>query len=233
MLRELEMLVATTRKDIRYLLPLTQHGRRSGGLTIATLNYDLSIEYACDEVGVNASTGIGGWVSQGRVKFENEGVHLLKLHGSINWSWTQSGQEEGRFPRRTIHVGENRSDDRRSEPAVIFGQRDKLTAEGPFLGLLAEFETRLASSTRLVAIGYSFRDQHVNELIRRWAAEDSDRTILVVDPYWPERFAASHDDFRGELNRFLVPPDWKDPPPFEPRIEIWREPCSLAVRQLA
>lgn len=116
---------------------------------------------------------------------------------------------------------------------MVFGQRGKLRAEGPFLGLLAEFEKQLAVASRLIVIGYSFRDDHVNELIRRWIAEDIDRTILVVDPAWPEHFNQRSDDFRSELNRHLVPPTWKEQPTFAPRLEVWREPCSVALEKLA
>ena len=89
-------------------------------------------------------------------------------------------------------------------PALVFGEGAKLQAKGPFLGLLAEFERHLASPTQLVVIGYSFRDIHVNEVIRRWTAQDTSRTILVVDPEWPERFP-NPKDFRRELNAYLIP----------------------------
>ena len=41
-------------------------------------------------------------------------------------------------------------------PAVSFGQRNKLTAEGPFLDLLRAFQVELAKADRLTVIGYSF-----------------------------------------------------------------------------
>ena len=75
-------------------------------------------------------------------------------------------------------------DEGTGRPAVIFGQRGKLRAEGPFLSLLAEFERQLSNAGRLVVIGYSFRDDHVNEIIRRWTADDIARQITVVDPDW-------------------------------------------------
>ena len=70
-------------------------------------------------------------------------------------------------------------------PVVIFGHRRKLRGEGPFLSLLADFERQLAPTDRLVVIGYSFRDDHVNQVIRRWTFERP-REVVIVDPNWSE-----------------------------------------------
>jgi hypothetical protein len=69
-----------------------------------------------------------------------------------------------------------------------------LVASGPFLSLLLEFERLLESATRLIIIGYSFRDDHVNEVIRRWLADDASRTITIVDP------SLRPDDAHGGIN---------------------------------
>ena len=53
-------------------------------------------------------------------------------------------------------------------PAVIFGQGNKLRSEGPFMAMLMEFERQVGAARNLVVIGYSFRDAHVNAVIRRW-----------------------------------------------------------------
>ncbi len=231
MIDELRDLVALTDKEVEYLGPLVQHGSAPGGLTIATLNYDLSIEHAARAAGIPVTTGIDGWISSGRWSWPRDPcIRLLKLHGSIDWVWAQSEHVEGHFPRRTLSVSEEPG--ARQKPALVFGQRGKLRADGPFLGLLAEFERQLAESTRLIAIGYSFRDDHVNELITRWAAEDASRTILVVDPAWPTLF---DEDFRRDLQRYLIPPD-DQPELFRPRLRVWPLRCSealLLLRQAA
>ena len=53
-------------------------------------------------------------------------------------------------------------------PAVIFGGRSKLRADGPYLDLLREFVSALTGTEDLVVVGYSFRDDHVNEVVRTW-----------------------------------------------------------------
>jgi hypothetical protein len=65
--------------------------------------------------------------------------------------------------------------------AVIFGGKNKLTAEGPFLDLLFWFRQTLQLSNELVVIGYSFRDDHVNHTILSWLrASDTNRLIVIT-----------------------------------------------------
>jgi NAD-dependent SIR2 family protein deacetylase len=228
MLDELRQLVATTAKNVNYLTPLVEMGRRPGGLTIATLNYDRAVEQAAASAQVPLDSGIERWVAEGRWTWRQDGIRLLKLHGSIDWVWESEKHVDGYLPRTGVTVTDNPAEDRR-RPVLIFGQRGKLRAEGPFLSLLGEFESELSKADRLIVIGYSFRDEHVNELIRRWTSEAFDRKILVIDPAWPERFGGPDRDFRAQLDRHLVPPSWQDEPQFAPRIEVWRERCSEAV----
>lgn len=70
-------------------------------------------------------------------------------------------------------------------PAVVFGAQGKLRASGPFLDLLAEFRKALGSTDRLVIVGYSFRDDHINETIRKWIRGSTTRGIVVLDPETP------------------------------------------------
>jgi hypothetical protein len=97
--------------------------------------------------------------------------------------------------------------------------------------LLAEFEEQLADADQLIVIGYSFRDDHVNEVIRNWTLERKSNHLLVVDPNWPGENDA-HTAFQRELAVHLVPPHWKDPPTFSSRLEIVRSPCSEALEEL-
>jgi SIR2-like domain len=67
---------------------------------------------------------------------------------------------------------------------VIFGGRNKLTAEGPFLDLLMRFKDALMDANRLIVIGYSFRDDHINHLVLSWLrgqSERSDRQMVIID----------------------------------------------------
>ena len=67
-------------------------------------------------------------------------------------------------------------------PAVVFGEAGKLRSEGPYLELPLAWSAELRLADSLVVVGYSFRDQHVNEVIARWFHADARRRITVVDP---------------------------------------------------
>lgn len=231
MLAALQAAVATTPKKVGYLRPLVRQARHLGQLTIATLNYDLSIEQAATAEEIPVETGIEHWISTGRWSWPNDGIRLLKLHGSINWFFAGT-HTAGHLPRNVVEVTAHPEPGRR--PALLFGQRGKLQAEGPFLGLLAEFENALSSAQQLVVIGYSFRDDHVNDVVTRWSAEDVGRRLLIVDPFWPQYTDASASDqgwdFRAQLHQHLSGSALQGIPA---RLAVWRMRSSVAIERLA
>lgn len=232
LLKELRDLVATHPKDTRYLTPLTEVAREGEGLTIATLNYDLAIEQAAASCQMQCATGVERWLGAGGWEWPKTGIRLLKLHGSINWVWERPTQDSGHLPRPVMRIAADPQTET-NPPAIVFGARGKLQTEGPFLSLLIELEQLLRTAEQLVVIGYSFRDDHINQVIQRWTLEDRARKIVVVDPGWPERFSyASVSDFRRDLAMHFLPSDSYGSQEFEPRLEIRRQPCSQAVRDL-
>jgi hypothetical protein len=189
-----------------YLEPLIALGRHAEGVTIATLNYDLSIEGQAELLNVPCHTGIRSWVDRKPLVWPASGIQLLKLHGSVGWSFVPQQTQFGQLDEEAIvESSDPLGDD--YLPAVVYGQREKLRARGPFLELLGEFQRRLAKSDRLVVVGYSFQDAHVNEIIRRWVNGDPVRRICVIDPSFPSQvpYYVFLNDFRISLIRALVP----------------------------
>jgi len=181
MVTELVRLLETTPKAMSYLGPLVRQGDSPTGLTVATLNYDLSVEHACDAEGVTCESGISQWTTAGSWDWPQRGVRLLKLHGSIDWAWVKHHGEAGRLPGRTVAPIDTQARDRQP-PALVFGHGAKLRPDGPFLSLLGEFEKLLANAEELLVVGYSFRDDHINEVIRRWFTELPASRITLIDP---------------------------------------------------
>jgi hypothetical protein len=137
------------------------------------------VEHAGERQGVSVDTGIAFWWEHRSRNWADEGVRLLKLHGSVDWEWFEPEHRQGHLP----HVNVRQVSDDTSyggSPAVI-GGRKKLRAEGPFLSLLAEFESQLSQAQRLLVVGSSFRDAHINEVISRWTTEDDASQLVVVD----------------------------------------------------
>ena len=181
-----------------YLAPSVRLGRAEGGTTIVTLNYDLSIEGQAAAIGIPCDTGIRSWSVDGKLSWRIGSVNLLKLHGSIGWSFSPQYSHDGQLEEELVVSGQTGQ-----SPAVIFGQREKLRATGPFLQLFDEFRKRLDTANQLVVIGYSFQDDHVNEIIRRWINRDKLRHIIVIDPFFPthQMGAAEDSDFRPRTSR--------------------------------
>jgi SIR2-like domain len=231
MLAGLQEEVATTQKEISYLWPLLRLAADPERAEIVTLNYDLAVEGAGEGIGVKVHTGIDGWVGTGRWEWPERGPRLIKLHGSIDWVWQDDRAVDGRLPSRYVVQTPNPAEEQRPL-AVVFGLRGKLRAEGPFLSALAEFEARLEGASRLVAIGYSFRDDHVNQVIRRWTFEDRAREVVLVDPGLPGEMPAPRANltFRESLLAFLrQEPDAKGD---RTRIRLVRKPAKEAIPEL-
>ena len=154
---------------VDYLRPLLAPLSRQHSLVVATLNYDNSVELAAESEGLACDMGIGNWLERGEFDPSAPGLHLLKLHGSVDWRLKTTGVQRDRG-----HRG--------NRMQVIFGGGNKLTARGPFLDLLQALRRGLAAANRLTVIGYSFRDSHVNEYVRRWLVSSPDRKLRIIAP---------------------------------------------------
>ncbi len=209
--------ILTVKSDdaVAYLHPLAEIAKsQTGGLMVATLNYDLTVETMCLAEGVSYSTGMDTWPNAGRWDFPQSGVSLLKLHGSINWRLSNGATAPGSLPHQQIIETDPKAFIAgpdvvtRDVPAIVFGQT-KLRPDGPFVALLLEFARRLEGIEHLVIVGYSFRDDHVNEQLRRWINADTRREITVVDPGMPTThqwgWPRVEDSFRSQLLWNLLP----------------------------
>jgi hypothetical protein len=183
---------------VSYLTPLVELARSQGSLTIATLNYDRTIEILAEREALAYDTGIDTWLTRGEFEWNEAGVQLLKLHGSIDWVVERIGREYRALPLveiKKLNPGEQPA--YRQRPAVVFGEAGKLRSEGPYLELLLAWATQLKRATDLLVVGYSFRDDHVNEFIARWFVSDPTRRIVLVDTKPEEEWEV--DSFRWNL----------------------------------
>lgn len=173
-------------EKVQYLAPLLDSLRDEQKLTIATLNYDNTIELLTNSKQIFYSTGLESWLNTGSFGKIDNGVLLLKLHGSIDWELKDGSCDEKRpLPYKTIErVSEEQVKKAGFRPAVIFGHKNKLTANGPFLEILQTFQKELDSADRLTIIGYSFGDNHINIYISNWLNQNQNHTIRVIDPYF-------------------------------------------------
>lgn len=199
-----------------YLLPLVKlANHNTGPLTVATLNYDLALETASLGAGIEVCRGVEGWNETRTVTFDDSPLHLLKLHGSLDWTRVAE-RDHGARPK-LAGTGLYFAKPGQEAPFIVFGQREKLRAEGPFLDLLATFKRSLHDARDLVVVGYAFRDKHINETVANWLVSDAVRRIVIVDPaFAPD----TDDDFATELRR------WAEKDAGSERVRIQPESAS-------
>lgn len=196
-----------TRSKIEYLFPLIEAGRR-GRITIATLNYDNAIERCAAHHKVPFTTGIDSWIASRHIQSLSAGITLLKLHGSIDWLWPSPWI--GADKQSEVTVIESANDAKMEQIrnsagayrysaeqvgkslAIIFGGDNKLSARGPFLDLLWHFKNELREAKHLVAVGYSFRDTHVNHIVGDWLITNPEARMTVIDKGLPPKQWTHH-----------------------------------------
>lgn len=205
---------------IDYLSPLADLLKCQKQLCIATLNYDNTIELFAETSQVNYSTGIDGWSQTGEFRMEDDGIFLLKLHGSINWKLLRDQRSlEKPMPHSRIQIASPEDAEKEYyRPAVIFGQRNKLTAEGPFLDLIRAYQNELTKTDRVLIAGYSFRDPHINEYLTQWLNNKKDAEMVVIDPY----IENSENEYIQCMKAFIR----------EPRFKIIKEKVEDALPKL-
>jgi len=193
-------------EDVSYLKPIFRLADSQTHCTVATLNYDRTLEDAAYESDVRMDTGIDHWTSNGEWSFNNDApVHLLKLHGSIDWIEEDIHTDalpEARF--RTRRDDDQFPNFRGVRPGMIFGGANKLRADGPYLELLSRWEDVLTSSDNLIVVGYSFRDDHINEILRRWVNRGPHRRMVVIDPEARDLRQFGKTNFISQLQQDLL-----------------------------
>jgi hypothetical protein len=190
-----------TADKVRYLTPLTELYASQGSLTVATLNYDLTIETLGDVVTTPVDTGMDDWLPKQRLRF-SAGIKLLKLHGSIDWKLVRHPVVAPGFTKLPYVSVQRQKGIEPDTPAVIFGAGNKLRADGPYLALLREFDGALEETDVLLVVGYSFRDDHVNTMLTSWMNTKEEKRIVILDNA-ADRFGEFPDSLDLSLGNYL------------------------------
>lgn len=207
----IDLLGRPTKLD--YLKPLLELAKNQPqGADVITLNYDLTVEMAAEQGGVQVNTAIESWRPGRPLDFPSkEGVlNLVKVHGSLNWR--RKPPEDKFFPHVSARGMEevelfSQDDSSRHDarlPWIVVGDRDKLGTDGPTLALNFAAREALQRANHLAVVGYSFRDPHINSLVRDWLAECSSRTMNILDNKWIPYNYQDKDkkSFRTEMVEF-------------------------------
>jgi hypothetical protein len=138
---------------------------RSEPIEIFTTNYDLLFEQALEDFRIPFFDGFVGsrrpFFDPHAVEFDKLPIRwarLWKLHGSINW---RCGLVEGNF-----EVWRSSTDD--GGDVVIHPSHLKYeeSRKMPYLALMDRLRRFISTpSSTLITVGYSFADQHINDVI--------------------------------------------------------------------
>ncbi len=154
-------------------------------LRIFSLNYDMCVERAC---------GLGNVCRGFRLIKMDDGcirkvwkdgqmddeaadqlpIILYKLHGSIDWRREKMSRmlycEDSPDPCSDI-----------DDYQLIFGTTYKLSYQDPFLYQISELRKFSGRARLIIAIGYGFNDDHINEIIGKSMSQRDDVKLLSVD----------------------------------------------------
>lgn len=163
---------------------------------IFTTNYDLYSEKALDELGILYCNGFSGLInryfnpmvfnyayaeqmelSNNKWNVIDNFIYLYKLHGSINW--IESEENCHLFKVKEVQIPNEEND-----TVMIYPTPTKQVASfaSPYSDLFREFQKKLMQEKNvLVVIGYSFSDEHINNLIYQALTIPNFRLIIFQD----------------------------------------------------
>jgi hypothetical protein len=174
---------------------LIQRDRALARPWVFTLNYDLFSETAMDRLGIPYINGFLGSIerrfnpaafryslseqldtSSRKWSSVDSLVYFAKLHGSVSWE----SREDGLFP-----VVETAPRLLTADRLLIYPTPSKQNASfaSPYSDMFREFQTRVArDQSVLISLGYSFGDEHVNNIIFQALTIPTFRLVAFVDP---------------------------------------------------
>jgi len=160
-------------------------------LRIFTLNYDLCIEKTCNHIRIERGFDEKRLLDVRKFEDDDErpvDLFLYKNHGSIDWK-----KNELDVLTYSDEIGNISVD----EIEIIFGTNYKLQYLDPYLYSIFEFRKYSLGAKFVIAIGYSFSDEHINGIIRQALVRDSEKKILSVGP------GKEESQKRGEIAKKL------------------------------
>lgn len=172
-----------------------------------TTNYDVAFEYSFDKLGVQYIDGFSGFnrrtlrpeifdhdiffpgsTTQGKVHRIERVVKYFKLHGSLTWvSEPPSSSNIYGISEYPIDYIRNiiKEDIETAGKLMIYPTTEKKThtLDFPYSELFRQFSNVISQpQSVLITFGYSFRDEHINDIIHQALAIPS-FTLVIIDYY--------------------------------------------------
>jgi hypothetical protein len=158
---------------------------------IFTLNQDLLLErHFLERARLSPYRRWSGWQIPGMRQTPTAGVAVHTLRSGIDriiWKWTPDDPpftvDNDKQPYFKLHGSSNWTDASGTQLLVMGGNKETSIDQFPVLKWYHEKfeEYLLRPDTRLMIIGYSFGDRHINKAIRD-AADAGNLRMFVIDP---------------------------------------------------
>ena len=157
---------------------------------IFTTNYDLIIEKSLEASHIPYFDGFVGsyepffW-QESVDRFVNKDdmtknwIRLWKIHGSLSWFWKEDDKLK---TQKIVRIGKVGDISAEKNELVIYPSKEKYDSsrKQPFIAYFDRFKNYLSSGELLfVFSGYSFSDQHINEIIFNSLRENNRLFALV------------------------------------------------------
>jgi len=157
---------------------------------IFTTNYDLIIEKSLEE---NRMPYFDGFVGSNEPFFWQESIdtfvekfdltqnwtRLWKLHGSLNWFWKKDKKTDN---LKIIRVGKAIDSITDGNELVVYPSKEKYDSsrKQPFIAYFDRLTRYLLNGELLfVFTGYSFSDQHINEIVFSSLRQNNRLSVIV------------------------------------------------------
>ena len=177
---------------------VTNRNKDLSRINVFTTNNDLFNETALDSLNIHYINGFSGGLKKyfnpaffnytfskrmdtSLEKFEpvNNMVYLYKIHGSVNWM-EDSGNANSYFNiRERTEIEKNYNGKAMIYPTPL---KQNKSLGSPYVDLFREFQHKLLEpNSVLFVIGYSFNDEHINDIIYRSLVTNSSLILCIVN----------------------------------------------------
>jgi hypothetical protein len=167
---------------------------------IFTSNYDLIIEKSLEEIQLPYFDGFVGsyepfFLQESVEQFVNNSditkswIRLWKIHGSLSWFWKKDNKTNilriirlGRVDNIQKENKKNNQEIEEDKEIVIYPSKEKYESskKQPFIAYFDRMKHYLSKGELLFIIsGYSFSDQHINEVIFN-SLRQNNRLFIIV-----------------------------------------------------
>lgn len=177
---------------------VTNRNKDLSRISVFTTNNDLFNETALDSLNIHYINGFSGGLKKyfnpaffnytfskrmdtSLEKFEpvNNMVYLYKIHGSVNWIEDSSNANSYFNIRELTEIEKDYNGKAMIYPTPL---KQNKSLGSPYIDLFREFQHKLLEpNSVLFVLGYSFNDEHINDIIYRSLVTNSSLILCVVN----------------------------------------------------